>query len=362
MAQTLTAQSSVLGPGPLDASGDPQLENPPTSHFASEEGNSGQLSYRYPLQLPPGSGGFVPQLALTSSSSDPNERHYRTSPANNVGDGWSLTLGSINATGACTSGAHPSVQNTYDTSKLTVAGTTDYPIGRLTQSVATTSFPDGSSLSVTEPFEHDARGRLSAEQLHFGSFPSGWNVTTPLPTYQVQDSYNDADQLTSTNPTGQGYTATQVYDSTGALYGLSNTGNATANLATVVYNARAQLDTIAFQTRSSSALATEQFGYDANLRLTSTTASWQSGSGSSGTLFSQNRSYDPAGNVISLATTQAAVPGQSGSGGSETQNFCYDEQNRLVWAGNSGTQPAAGNGTCGTGTPIPTWANCGRGP
>ncbi len=36
--------------------------------------------------------------------------------------------------------------------------------------------------------------------------------------------------------------------------------------------------------------------------------------------------------------------------GSETQNFCYDEQNRLVWSGNSGTQPGAGNGTCGSGT------------
>jgi len=44
------------------------------------------------------------------------------------------------------------------------------------------------------------------------------------------------------------------------------------------------------------------------------------------------------------------VPGTNNSGGSETQNFCYDEQNRLVWAGNSGTQPAAGNGTCGSGT------------
>ncbi len=44
------------------------------------------------------------------------------------------------------------------------------------------------------------------------------------------------------------------------------------------------------------------------------------------------------------------MPGASGSGGSETQNFCYDEQNRLVWAGNSGAQPGAGNGTCGSGT------------
>ncbi len=74
------------------------------------------------------------------------------------------------------------------------------------------------------------------------------------------------------------------------------------------------------------------------------------GSGNSGTIFNQSGSYDNAGNATSLATTQAAMPGQSGSGGSETQNFCYDEQNRLVWAGNSGTQPAAGNGTCGSGS------------
>ena len=33
-------------------------------------------------------------------------------------------------------------------------------------------------------------------------------------------------------------------------------------------------------------------------------------------MFSQTRSYDPASNVTSLATTQAAVPGSSGSGGS----------------------------------------------
>jgi len=44
--------------------------------------------------------------------------------------------------------------------------------------------------------------------------------------------------------------------------------------------------------------------------------------------------------VLSRATTQAAIPGQSGSGGSDTQNYCYDEHNRLVWAAN--------NGTCGS--------------
>ncbi len=157
---------------------------------------------------------------------------------------------------------------------------------------------------------------------------------------------------TSTTPAGQGYSTSQLYDpTTGILTGLSNQALATsANLATLVYNARAQVDTINFQTTTGSALASDQFGYDANLRPTSASATWQSGSGTSGSMLSQSRSYDPASNVISLSTTQAAVPGQSGSGGSESQNFCYDEQNRLVWAGNSGTQPGAGSGTCGTST------------
>jgi hypothetical protein len=69
-------------------------------------------------------------------------------------------------------------------------------------------------------------------------------------------------------------------------------------------------------------------------------------------ILSRNRSllshsYVDVGNVISLSTQEASLSGASNSGGSETQNFYYDEQNQLVWAGNSGTQPAAGNGTCG---------------
>jgi len=179
---------------------------------------------------------------------------------------------------------------------------------------------------------------------------ASWNITSALPSYKVQYSYNDANQLTttqtSTSPSGQGYTTTQVYDSTtGVATGLSNNGTASANLATLVYNARAQLDTLNFQTSTGTALLAEQFGYDANLRTTSASASWQSGSGNSGTAFSQNLTYDAASNLTSLSTTQASVPGQSNSGGSETQVFCYDAQNRLVWAGNTGTPTCSGNGT-----------------
>src|SRR5260221_47280 len=143
--------------------------------------------------------------------------------------------------------------------------------------------------------------------------------------------------------------STIAYDSTRAPSGLSNNTSTTPNLATLVYNARAQLDTLNFQTSSGGALAAEQFGYDANLRTTSATATWGANSGTSGTIFSQARTYDPVSNVASLCTTQAAVPGTTNSGSNETEAFCYDEQNRLVWAGNTGTPPAAGNGTCGSG-------------
>ncbi len=148
-----------------------------------------------------------------------------------------------------------------------------------------------------------------------------------------------------------GYTTTNVYDSTsGALIGLSNTGSATANVATLTFTPRALINTVTYLTTASTGLSSEQYSYDANLRATGDTATWLSGSGSSGTILSQSKTYDPASNVTSLSTTLAAVPGTSGSGGSETQNYCYNEQNRLVWAGNSGTQPGAGNGTCGSGT------------
>ncbi len=259
-------------------------------------------------------------------------------------------VATISPTGACTSGATISVKNFYDLTELGTKGSTDFPIGQLSKSDTTTHYTDGTSATVSVAYQHDSRGRLINSHMGFVSLPSTWNITSALPSYRVQYSYNDANQptttATSTSPSGQGYTTTQVYDSTtGVLTGLSNNGTASANLATLLYNARAQLDTLAFQTSSGSALLAEQFGYDANLRTTSASATWQSGSGNSGTAFSQSLAYDPASNLTSLSTNQAAVPGVNNSGGSETKVFCYDEQNRLVWAGNSGTPSCSGNGT-----------------
>src|SRR5579875_63859 len=149
------------------------------------------------------------------------------------------------------------------------------------------------------------------------------------------------------------YHVFSAYDgTTGVLNGLSNTTTGVANLVSLGYNAQDLVNALTFYGSSgtSSTIASETLGYDGDLRPTSLSASWQSGSGTSGTIFAETASYDAASNVISSTLTQAAVAGQSGSGGSETQDFCYDEQNRLVWAGNSGTEPSAGNGTCGSAT------------
>ncbi|HZU69457.1 MAG TPA: hypothetical protein VFA09_19425 [Ktedonobacteraceae bacterium] len=97
-AHTLTASSGVFDPSPFTmGDGESPNQGPPPLHLASVQGNAGQLTYSYPLQVAPGTGGFAPQLTLSYSSSDPNERHSATSPANDVGDGWSLSLGSISA-------------------------------------------------------------------------------------------------------------------------------------------------------------------------------------------------------------------------------------------------------------------------
>src|SRR5260221_8095733 len=96
-AQTLTGESSMLGPGPLTVGGDAQNQSPPPALLGGVEGNSGQFGLSCPLSLPPNARGFVPHLALSYTSGDPNQRNSAVSPAGVVGDGWSLPLGSITA-------------------------------------------------------------------------------------------------------------------------------------------------------------------------------------------------------------------------------------------------------------------------
>ena len=59
-SQTLTAQVTSLA-GSLTLTSSPPLQTPAKPLLASEQGNSGQLAYSYPLTVPPGPGGFAPQ-------------------------------------------------------------------------------------------------------------------------------------------------------------------------------------------------------------------------------------------------------------------------------------------------------------
>ncbi|GCE23197.1 RHS repeat-associated core domain-containing protein [Dictyobacter kobayashii] len=74
----------------------------------------------------------------------------------------------------------------------------------------------------------------------------------------------------------------------------------------------------------------------------------------SGTMFwSQTRTYDNVGNVINLNTM---VPTTTNGTKTDSQSFCYDDLNRLVWSGNAGT-PTGGNhcGLAPNGTTVGTY-------
>ncbi len=60
--------------------------------------NSGGLMYRYPLDLPPGPGGLVPNLGLAYNSGAVDQSQNLQAAAPWVGEGWSLDLGSISFT------------------------------------------------------------------------------------------------------------------------------------------------------------------------------------------------------------------------------------------------------------------------
>src|SRR5260370_1749499 len=90
-----------------------------------------------------------------------------------------------------------------------------------------------------------------------------------------------------------------MYDGFGNVIGRT----AKATTGALSYTSSAQLSSLNFQTSSGGALAAEQFGYDANLRTTSATATWGANSGQSRTIFSHGLSYHPPSNLVSPTTS-----------------------------------------------------------
>ena len=78
-------------------------------------------------------------------------------------------------------------------------------------------------------------------------------------------------------------------------------------------------------------------GYDGMQRPVSSSATR---TGASSPFWSQQRTFDNAGNILQLSTTLPTVSG--GGSKTDTQSFCYDALDRLSWAGNTGT-PSGGD-------------------
>jgi YD repeat-containing protein len=192
-------------------------------------------------------------------------------------------------------------------------------IGRLTSE----SFTNG-SLSGGSTYTYDGRGRQTASTLTVGSA-----------SYPLSSTYDDAGNLlTQVYPTGE--TVTNAYTSTGWLSGVSTKqGNTTTPLAsniayTGIGGAYGEMTSASLSgTTYLSSASYDVLGrpVDTNVKRTS----------DNGVIFDQSRSFDAVGNV---STESMTLPG-----GTDTQSFCYDEQDRLTWAGAIGTPPC-------TGTPI----------
>jgi RHS repeat-associated protein len=195
-------------------------------------------------------------------------------------------------------------------------------VGRLTGE----TFNSGASLGAgSYAYTYDARG----EKI-------GWTTTLGGTPYTVSFAYNDAGEP-ATLTYSDGEVASYGYDgASGALTSFIATpsGGSAQNLVTnVTYSGAggaAGLPTGA----NLGGVYTFSAGYDLDLRLTNRTIT------SSATTFATSPGYDAVGNVTSVATTI--------QDGTDNQAFCYDEQDRLVWAGSTGTPSCGSSLTSGS--------------
>ena len=176
--------------------------------------------------------------------------------------------------------------------------------------------------------------------------PPGAVTVTPIAaasgttSYPMQTAYNDASQ-----PTSLTYSDNEVasygYDSgSGWLSSLSTTpagGSATSLLDTIGYSGAGGAAGQATSANVAGGTYSYSASYDADTRLSSLSLTNVS---TSAVLFRSQRGYDASSNVTAVNTTLAA--------GTDNQAFCYDEQNRLIWAGSTGTPSCGASLTAGS--------------
>jgi YD repeat-containing protein len=196
-------------------------------------------------------------------------------------------------------------------------------IGHLTSE----TFASGPNQSVTGgyAYTYDARGRQTT-----------WTMTLGSTSYPFTTAYNDADQPTSlTYPNGD--TLTTGFAAPGWVGNVNLTSGSTTTplLNSVSY----QGTNGAAQQPTSASVANGAYqwtwNYDGLIRNTETKVQ-----ASGTTFFDQTRTFDNIGNVLTTNTTLAA--------GTDNQAFCYDNFNRLTWAGSTGTPSCGSSLTAGT--------------
>ncbi len=180
------------------------------------------------------------------------------------------------------------------------------------------------ALSGSESYTYDARGRLVGSTLTVGGS-----------SYPLQTSYDDAgDVLSQQYPDGE--LVTDSYTAQGWLSGVSTQqgGTTTTLLANAVYQGVGG----AWGAMTGASLGNGVYQYGASYDLLGRATDLRlTRSSDNAVLFEEQRSFDPAGNVVREDTTLPQ--------GTDHQVFCYDEQDRLTWAGGDGAlHRAAGAG------------------
>jgi RHS repeat-associated protein len=234
------------------------------------------------------------------------------------------------AAGQCVSSNYNLDVFSYDS---TVSG--NVGVGRLTGE----TFSEGTAnpLSGSYSYSYDQRGRLGSSTLTIGSN-----------SYTISSGYDDADQITSQLYPGLGtiqpktvnysYTAQDWLSGVSVDCGPPSQPDCTTLLSGATYS---DFGGAAGQMNSAS-LAGGSISYSATFDvLGRATGIHYSGA----QIFDQQRTFDGAGNVSTERTTLPTSPQMF----SETQAFCYDEQDRLTWASNNAMGPP-----CGQMQPPPT--------
>jgi RHS repeat-associated protein len=188
-------------------------------------------------------------------------------------------------------------------------------LGRLTGETFSASW-----LSGSYTFTYDARGQQVAKTMTVGGV-----------AYPQQATFDDGgNQATQTYPDGE--TVTNAYTAQGWLSGVSTRQGTTTTtlLGGAAYagaaGAAGEITAASLGSANQYSAADDLLGRATDRRVTTNGGV---------TLYDQALTYDAAGNV---ATERTTLPT-----GTDNQAFCYDEQNRLTWAGSTGTPPCTGS-------------------